>query len=162
MAQSLKELLSFTGTVGYSSLPQENKNKIQMKILRLQHEELKIQREVEEKKAKELRQKAEDDAFAILRSDSISEIHGAMNGFIPIYSRNKVPFTVDFLRNNIGTITFYCESEPQFSYKDLQKLSKRLGTDTITFSQDKTRTKYDDRDYDDKWTFTIKFPWNNK
>jgi len=161
MAQSLKELVEFTETVGYSSLPQENKNKIQMRILRLQHEELKIQREVEEKKAKELRQKAEDDAFAILRSDSISEIHGAMNGFIPIYSRNKVPFTVDFLRNNIGTITFNCDQEPQFSYKDLKELSKRLGTDTITFKVEKHTTRYD-LDYDDNWKFTICFPWNNK
>jgi hypothetical protein len=161
MAQSLKELVEFTETVGYSSLPVENRNKIQMKILRLQHEELKIQREVEEKKAKELRQKAEDDAFAILRSDSISEIHGAMNGFIPIYSRNKVPFTVDFLRNNIGTVTFNCDQEPHFSYRDLKELSKRLGTDTITFSVEKHTTRYD-LDYDNNWTFTIRFPWNNK
>ncbi len=49
MAQTLKELLSFTETVEYSSLPQENKNKIQVKILRLQYEERKIQREVEQK-----------------------------------------------------------------------------------------------------------------
>lgn len=161
MAQSLKELLSFTETVGYSSLPVENQNKIQAKILRLQYEECKIQREVEEKKAKELRQKAEDDAFAVLRTKSIQEISSVMNGFIPIYSfRNPVPFTVDFLRGNNGTVTFNCESEPFFSLKDLLNLSERLDTLTIGFSQDKTRTKYDDRDYDDNWTFTVRFPWN--
>lgn len=159
MAQSLKELVEFSETAEYLMLPQENRNKIQMKILRLQFEERKIQREAEEKKAKELRQKAEDDAFDDLRVNSISEIHGALTGFIPIYSHNKIPFTVDFIRGCIGTVAFNCDREPHFSYRDLQELSKRLGTDTITFSSKKHTTRYD-LDYDNNWTFTICFPWN--
>ena len=160
MAQSLKELVEFSETAEYLMLPQENKNKIQVKILRLQHEEHKIQREAEEKKAKEQKRKAEDAAFNLLRDKSIQEISSAMQGFIPIYSHNKVPFTVDFINGGIGTVTFNCDQEPHFSYRDLQKLSKRLKTDTITFSVEKYTTRYD-LDYDDNWTFTIRFPWNN-
>lgn len=158
MAQSLKELLSFTETGEYSSLPLENQNKIQKKILRLQTQEAHDLCEQEKVKAKIQRQKAEDDAFAVLRMDSISEIHGVMKGFVPIYSHNKVPFTVDFVRGCIGTVTFNCDREPHFSYRDLQELSKRLGTDTITFSVEKSSYCKWEEVY--TWKFTICVPWN--
>jgi hypothetical protein len=160
MAQSLKELLAFSETAEYLTLPNKNQGAILSKITRLQTQEAHNLREQEKEKARILRQKAEDDVFNALRTKSIQEISSVMKGFIPIYSfHNPVPFTVNFLRGNNGNVTFNCDSEPHFSYKDLRELSKRLGTDTITFSSKKHTTRYD-LDYDNNWTFTICFPWN--
>ncbi len=159
MTQTLNELQLFTETTTFLMLSPERKGAVLGKIQRLQTQEAHDLCEQEKVKAKIQRQKAEDDAFKVFKTKSIQEISSVMDGFIPIYSRNKVPFTVDLVRGCIGIVTFNCDREPHFSYRDLQELSKRLGTDTITFSSEKHTTRYD-LDYDENWKFTICFPWN--